>query len=471
MKEWLNWINLGVAGLVLLLLFLAFIFYIQTSTPIESPQETFIKPKEPSSSFSQPTNSYEAIGNPAFELKSTAIGLQLPDLKKTLVYFGRNGRPDADPNSTVLNLGFSGSNSSNPLIPGKPAFIVYDKSHSPPRYEFSPQNAATSLWITVQPEGSNQARVDVGMKDENGELIETPSANRTFTIQEKPVVGSAAAWDVGKFRADGTLLARQRARWYGIDRFFERHGGEEYQHFLDKQRIEFGENENAYSVYVQVGDALSWDGDRWKEATPGEETLGKPLLVVKRVDDRLINLELWDPEGKSKVVLNLLKSNEPPPPPNVLQVFKYVGSRTRSQFVFEINKQRVMLSPHDWLLQTDKGWKKLATHDEIDAYVDGKTQGLLFVFDGVEKRDDRQILLGTLFNKSRSDIQKIEMVMETGASLSPATQNGSSATPTYPPHAVPTPQQIRTPSPSGEKPMELRPHARSDIREYKKKLR
>src|SRR5262249_15243613 len=157
---------------------------------------------------------------------------------------------------------------------------------------------------------------------------------------------------------------------------------------------------NAYSVYIQVGDTLVWDNDRWEVATPGEDTLGKPLMVVKKVDERLITFEVWDPEGKSKVMLNLLKSNEPPPAANILQAFKYVGSRTRSQFVFELNKHRVMLSPQDWLLQTDKGWKKLTTHDEIDAYVEGRTPGLLFVFDGVEKRDDRQLLVGTLFNKS-----------------------------------------------------------------------
>jgi len=65
--------------------------------------------------------------------------------------------------------------------------------------------------------------------------------------------------------------------------------------------------------------------------------LGKPLLVVKKVDERLMTFEVWDSEGKTKIALNLLKSSEPPPPVQLLQSFKFVSSRTRSQFVFEIN--------------------------------------------------------------------------------------------------------------------------------------
>ena len=54
------------------------------------------------------------------------------------------------------------------------------------------------------------------------------------------------------------------------------------------------------------------------------------------------------------------------------------------------------LTPQDWLLYIDKGWRKLSTPEEIDAYVDRKTLGYLFIFDAVEKRDDKQVMVGTL---------------------------------------------------------------------------
>lgn len=460
MKEWLSRINYGVAGTALLLLTAALFWMATSDRAPEMPEERIVKPKEPVSAFEQPQSSYDTIGDPAMELNTAPIGLQLPDLRKVLVYHGKNGRPDADPKTTLLNFALTGMSGVTAVSPKTPTYILYDKRLK--RYEFSPNNAETPLWIEVFPEGS-QVNVYAGLKDEEGNTIETPAAHASFNLTEKPVVRSdSGSWEIGKQRVDGTLLARQKARWYGPDRFFERHGGPEYEHRVDRQRIDFGEGDNLYSVFVQLGDALVWEDGKWVVAKPGPETLGKPLMVIKKVEDRLISFELWDNEGKSKVVLNILKTPEAAPPANTLQSFKFVGSRTRSQFVFEINKHRIMLSPHDWLLQTDKTWKKLTTVKEIDDYVEGRTPGLLFIFDGVEKRDDRQVIVGTLFNKSRSDFQKIEMVMESGAGLAPS--------------GNPSPQALQSPpnhgrAPQGEKGLELHPHPRTDTREYQKNSR
>ncbi len=120
---------------------------------------------------------------------------------------------------------------------------------------------------------------------------------------------------------------------------------------------------------------MIWDNNRWKTAHPGKESLNHPLLVVKKIDDRLIVFELWDVEGKGKILLNLLKSSEPWAMQNtqaLQSMFKFLGARTKTQCVFEINNERVTLSPSDWLLLTPKGWKILATEEEIDQYVNVK---------------------------------------------------------------------------------------------------
>lgn len=464
MKEWLSWINYSVAGMALLLLLAALFLVLGSNHFNELPEETALKTKEPASAFEQPKSSYDAIGEPAIKLSETSVGLQLPDLRKVLSYHGKNGRPDADPKTTFLNFGLAGMPGIISIAPKTPTYILYDKRSK--RYEFSPENAETSLWIEVFPDG-NQAGVLARIKDENGQVIATPSANANFTLAEKPIVrNETTPWEIGKQRVDGTLLARQKARWYGPDRFFERHGGQEYEHKIDRQRIDFGEGDAIYSVFVQNGDSLVWEDGHWVNAKPGPETLGKPLMIIKKVEDRLISFELWDNDGKTKVVLNLLKSPEAAPQANILQSFKFVGSRTRSQYVFELNKKRIMLSPYDWLLQTDKTWKKLTTVKDIDDYVEGKTSGLLFIFEGIEKRDDRQVLVGTLFNKSRSDFQKIEMVLETGGGLTPAASGNG-------PSQAKSPQ---TPSnqgraQGGDRGLELHPHAKTDIREYQKNSR
>jgi hypothetical protein len=463
-KEWLNWVNGAVAITILLLLFTALAVVVLNRAPIIPTTETSNKSRLPASSFELPQQSYDAIGEPALNLNTAPLTIQLPDLRKHLVYYGKNNRPDADPNSTVMHFGFTGSKSATPLQPKTITYLVYDKKQSPPRYDFSPDNKESALWIEVTPNGG-QASVKVRMKDDKGDIISTPQINSSFSLAEKPFIRmDNIPWEIGKQRVDGTLLARQKARWYGSDLFFDRHGGIEFEHFTKRQRIDFEDGETPYSVFVQAGDSLIWNNNRWVVTPPGPETIGKPLLLVKKVDDRLINFEVWDPEGKTKVVLNLLKSNEPAPLNNVMQGFKFVGSRTRSKFVFEVNKERIILSPGDWLLQIDKRWKKLSSPDEIDAYVERKMTGLLFVFDTVERRDERQILVGTLFNKSRTDSQHIEMMMDSGSNLSPAPPAGTPPPPLVQKGEAPTPE---------EKPanLELHPHTREDIYEYQKNLR
>lgn len=469
MKEWLNWMNLSLAAAILLLLLGAIYLVTTNNAPFEIQEETNSRIQLPPSAFEQPPEAYDAIGEPALQLKSVAIGLQLPDLRKNLVYYGRNNRPDADPNSTLLHFGFVGNKSFTSILPKIPYYIVYDKRQSPPRYEFSPENKETSLWIETSPEGSNAAII-VRMKNDLGEIVNTPPAYSSFNLPEKPLARvDTTSWEIGKLRVDGTLLSRQRARWTGTDKFLERHGGEEYAQFIGKQRIDFDEGENAYSVYIQNGDVLVWNNNRWNNAIPGPETLAKPLLVVKKVEERLMSFELWDNDGKAKITLNLLKTNEPPPSTNVLQGFKFVGSRTRSQFVFELNKERITLSPLDWLLYIDKKWKKLTTIQDIDAYVEHKITGLLFIFDGIEKREDHQLLIGTLFNKSGTDFVHVEMTMESGSNLSPTPNPGT----TSPTGGLPSQRkgdsrrenEERTPS------LELHPHTKEDIREYQNQLR
>jgi hypothetical protein len=125
----------------------------------------------------------------------------------------------------------------------------------------------------------------------------------------------------------------------------------------------------------------------------------------------MITFDLWDAEGKNKVTLNLLKSNEQWSPQNLQKDFKFVAARTRSQYVFEINGERVLLRPQDWLVATENGWKKLSTAEEIDDYVNRKVVGPMFVFDGIVKKEDCQVLTGTVFSQNRSEMETIELAV------------------------------------------------------------
>lgn len=433
-KNWLSSINaiLGGIGVLLFMMAAGFMFARAGEIPVvESPG---LKSSLPKGAFVQPKTSYEAIEGTLLALKFSPGNLQLPDLRKNLIFYGKNGRPDTQTDHTTFFFAFTGNKSPFSLIPGEKRYILYDKKLTPPQYVFSPGNEETPLWIEVSARG-NEAIVKVEMKSEEGERIQEPAAYAQFELTEKEYVrfASGTPWEIGKHRVDGSLLARQKARWYGADRFMQEHGGEEYSELVGKQRIDFGEGEEAYSIYVAPTDTIVWDEDRWKAVSPGPESLNHPLMVVKKVDERLMNLELWDIDGKAKVALNLLKSNETWVPQNLEQNFKFVGARTRSQYVFEINNERTLLAPQDWLVLTDSGWQKLSTPEEIDEYVNRKVTGPLFVFEGISRKDDHQVLLGEMYNASRTDMQTIELPVNCGSIENPKDadrlKHGSSQTP------------------------------------------
>lgn len=412
LKKWLDLLNLSVSGLIILFLLLGTLFWFMR--PSELPVSEAARPtvKLPKGAFIQPKEAYEAIGEPLLALQFSPMSLRLPDLKRYLVYYGKNGRPDAVGDKILLHFAFTGNKGVTAVAPGERLYVSYDRKQNPPQYIFSPRNAHTPLWIEADAEGA-EAIVDVTLEGENGEEIREPEPLSKFSLPEKEFIRTGnSVWEIGKNRVDATLLARQRARWFGNDQFIAKHGGPEYSDWVGKQRIDFGEGEEAYSVYAGVSDILVWDGERWKGGKPGKNSIGKPLMVIKKVDERLMNLELWDPEGKGKIYLNLLKSTDTMPSTSITQAFKFVGARTRTQFAFEINKDRTLLSPKDWLVLTKTGWVKLVTPQDIDNYVDRKITGPLFVFDSVERQGDKQVLKGTIFNASRTDMQSIEIPLQ-----------------------------------------------------------
>ena len=412
-RKWLNFINLGIVCSAVVLLAAAAYFRLARPDTIPLRKAQAAHYPLPRHAFKQKESAYVAIGQPLLSLNYVAPKMQLPDLRNTLVYYGQNGRPDATSEHPLLHMGLSGKETAFAVMDmGDKTYLIYGKEG---HYLFSPDNRETSLWFETEQKGDDLA-IRVCMVDENGEPVNTPASHASFTLKEREYARvnglNNKGWELGQWRVDGTLLARQRARWFGIDRFIEKHGGNEYREHIGKQRIDFSDQEENYSVYLEVGDLLAWDGKRWEEVESGAESRGRPLLVTKKVDERLINFELWDIDGRRKVSLNLLKSMETWMPNNFQDEFRFLGARTRSQYVFAVDDEKMLLRPDDWLLLTNDGWKKLNTIEEIDDYVERKETGVLFVFEGMAKNDDQQMLRGTIFNPTRTESHELDLPVQ-----------------------------------------------------------
>ncbi len=418
MSQKITWVNCGLAGFTILFFLLGVFYWIKRPNEITATTCATKECQLPKNAFALNKECYDRIGKPLLSLSTAPLELQLPDLRQLLLYYGKNGRPDAQSENALLHFSWNNGNKTVASIPpNEKLYLIFDRNSSPSRYAFSPFNQKSSLWIEAKPQ-EGEALVQLTLENEKGEKITHPEAVANFRLPEKEFVRlTGGSWDLGPIRVDGTLFAKQKARWAGVDRFLEHHGGGEYEYTEGRQRVDFGEGDDIYSVFVKLGDCLTWDHqrNRWKVIQPGKESQGSPLLVLKKIEDKIISFELWDIEGKGKLILNILKSNEPWVFQNtklLQQMFKFMGARTRSQYTFEINREKMTISPSDWLLMTSKGWKKLETPEEIDQYVNRLLFGTLFVFEGVSRKNERQFINGIIYSPSRNDFQKVEISLQ-----------------------------------------------------------
>ncbi|MCB1118344.1 MAG: hypothetical protein KDK65_00120 [Chlamydiia bacterium] len=408
-KKWINLINWVLALFVVWFLLLGLIYTLIRVRQFN--QEDFVSQEVelPLSVVKTNLEEYQQLGDQVLDLLFIPPSMRLPNLRNVLIFYGKNDRPDALLEKPLLHFGLTGSKDIASILSGERQYLLFEQEGA--KYAFSSGNSPTELWFEATLNEEN-ALLRLGMIDDEGELVTEPKERREFSLPERRLVRTSMGdWEIGQWKVDATLLSRQKARWFGSDLFLDRHGGPTYEESIGKQGIEFGEEGDVYTVFVKVGDALIWNGERWQVMTPGPDTIGYPLLVVKKITERVMTFELWDAEGKAKVILNLIKSSDRLFAQKVASDFKFFGARTRSQFVFEVKGERMIIRVGDWLFLQDGAWKKLITPEEIDNYVNRRLNGMLLVIDEVVRKDDKQILVGTLFNAARSQMEAIEIPM------------------------------------------------------------
>jgi hypothetical protein len=374
--------------------------------PAIAPRSTTL----PGSSFSSKPENYAQLGERVLDLHFETPSLGVPDLRSTLVYHGKNSRPDAK--SSTLFFSLSNPQDIHPIPQGRPIYLLAG-ARPDRKWDFSPQNQPTDTWFQASLRGP-QAAVEVRTKDEEGKQVDKPRERAAFSLPEKPIPpGASTGWNIDKLRVDGTLLIRQKAKWSGRDLFLEKHGGPEYQSFMGKQRIVFGAQDQSYSVYAGPGDFFVWKEGRWQSVLKGEETEGLPLLKIEKIDDRIMTFTLFDPTGQWKQSINIIKTPDPFPSEELSREFQFVGARTRTYSMFKIGQMREIVGPQDWFLYTGEGWKKLKSRKEVDSFVLGETRGALLVIDRIGKENEEKFLEATLFNASRSDSIPILLPLRT----------------------------------------------------------
>ncbi|BAE80837.1 conserved hypothetical protein [Chlamydia felis Fe/C-56] len=339
---------------------------------------------------------------------------RLPDLRQEIVFLGSNKRPDALGGKFFLELATSKDScvaSANEKI-----YLQVAPSPNGGIFTFSPKGKPTDLWLECRPLSvDNRIEIKVRLIGVNGEIVTSPKDRETLFLNA-PSKG-LESWEIGGVRVDASFPVKQKIRRIGGDKFLLMHGGADYADKAAKERVDFVSlsNEN-YSRYLAVGDILLWDGNCWQ--TCGEfrgESSQAPLLEVKKIDEKVMVIELWNVGGTSHQSMSLVKTmSSLIEIAEIVKEFEFVGMRSWSRPIVQVGGQRMILSPDDWVVYTGKTWEKIARKEQLEDYLSGKIQGPLLVFDKIEKESREFVVRAHVFNAQRTLVEAVTLPLKQG---------------------------------------------------------
>ena len=207
---------------MILLIFAAF-YFVSRPNEIQINTIATIKRTLPKNAFTQLKEAYDEWGGSILNLKFYPMTMQLPDLRKYLIYYGKNDRPDAKDAQPVLHLAFTGNKTVTSASPGEKIYVLYDRHVNPPQYVFSTDRTETPLWIEATAI-DKEAHIKVSMRNDNGQMIQEPWAHAQFVIPQREYVRTGTPWEIGKFRVDESLLAGKRRAGMGLIVFWKTMG-------------------------------------------------------------------------------------------------------------------------------------------------------------------------------------------------------------------------------------------------------
>ena len=110
-------------------------------------------------------------------------------------------------------------------------------------------------------------------------------------------------------------------------------------------------------------------------------------------------------------------------------VFTRLRKRTSSRISCRIDNRAKILKEGDWLVHTNTGWHTIKHYYEVEALLNLEILGDLFIFDGIQVVDGKEIFTGSLFNPMRTEMKAVRLPLSQikGGEHSPHTKNSFSA--------------------------------------------
>jgi hypothetical protein len=329
-------------------------------------------------------------------LEKKPISIPFPRLEDSFSISCERPRPDSGDECNRFVMRIKKTNQTKQLSLPARVDLKFDRE-----LQFS--NETNAFWADIQKEGSDLL---VRFMIERNETQEEIGVFRF--VAEEAVPRSSSEFPENspiRFLAEGKVL--------GKDLFMKT-----YKDGVTLQRIEVCNQ----VIPLQEGDFLVWKEGKWQPNLSLSDVRDLPIAKVAYVDDKNILFDAWGLEGYSRVSVSSLlqipfktKSDE---------FLSSVRVRSEKQISCMLDKQCFVLKVGDWVLREENRWKILRKSDEKEAFLQGKLEGELFVFDRIDLRNGQQNIQGNLVNLARSQIVPIHVLAQGQKKTMPTKEKG-----------------------------------------------
>jgi hypothetical protein len=320
----------------------------------------------------RPPHNFSLIGTGPLALRAHTCSPYLEGICEEIVLLGINTRPDRKVEQSDLLFSLKSTRHQLPLVSGATQLF---KEHE-----------GVAMKATAR--GGSAVLIDLSHHTESVQYL-LPVEQEANLLEKHPYFGFL-----------------QQGKWLGADQLIATYGGDDYRELKMKQVIELGKGA---PLHVAMGDSLVWEGESWRRVDQGEATHDLPLARIRAITPSGVEVEAWDATGFS--TFSTLIENQPPAGLQKTDTMLLSAKmRSPSQISCVMGKRRMVLKTGDWIVRTASGWHHLKTASEIDACINQKVKGELFVLDAIEREEGKGgVVRGRLFNDTHTQSQPFSM--------------------------------------------------------------
>lgn len=352
-------------------------------------------------SAQKPAQEVEIVEHPQIYTDSSMLSesqepfIPKPDIKSHLKFSHYNARPDTDgADETTISLTLNGNK-----LNIKPHQSIYLECKDDSSLVFSEKETPYKITPESVSESGLLLSLDVNYSDKNGKSLYSDSQKIRLT---KDFEGTNKLSQISQGAYDSLI----GASFLKPDELIKLDSSKKYANQKNLYRLCLKDHK---PLFVSVNDKLSFSKNQWTIAT--KSTSKKPLCVIESIDNEKMVLSYYSKGGffHKKIIANLQKDQSES---YKNFAFDQIYQRNKDSVVAKIEGKTFIIKSGDWLINSDTLWKHLTNVDEFDNLLNQTAHHEVLICESIEEKNDQYIFFGYLFDKTRSQMKKLEIPLK-----------------------------------------------------------